>query len=252
MMDLGKSNLSEALAREADQADSPLETIDYDRVLARTATLRRRRRSGIAVTSSLLATAVISGAVLATSMFRSDSAPQAAAGAASTPGATPSAPLPTQSTLDDEIRILRPLRDAADTAAKVGEGSLGGIYTNVRIVAESGTVTVYLTDLSRQGDFRDAMAKHSPALDLSVVSFQQGMATRAQCTSAKQQIGIIIGTRALVTSASDCSYIQVTVPDPAAVQARLDDPSSKASGTGIPVRVVQGNPPAFAPGTITD
>jgi len=85
---------------------------------------------------------------------------------------------------DEQAAILNPLRAVASAAGAVGRADGASILAGIQIDAPSRTVSVYLTDLAQENDFRAAMRRVEGAVDLGPLRFKQGLYTLTSLRAA--------------------------------------------------------------------
>ncbi|MFE9692532.1 hypothetical protein [Micromonospora sp. NPDC005806] len=145
----------------------------------------------------------------------------------------------------EQARILDPLRAVAQAADQVGKAGWSSLYSGLEIDASAGKVTVYLTDLSRQGDFVAAARKQDSKADLRLARFAQGAHTLAELNAARDALMVDPNSRDLtiesVAIPADGSSLRVRAMDVARARHGLSARTARLQSlaTSVPVTVEQ-------------
>ncbi|MCX5065577.1 S1 family peptidase [Micromonospora lupini] len=84
--------------------------------------------------------------------------------------------------------LLQPLRAIADAAASVGARSHSGVFSGLELDGTTGTIKIYLTDLSATKSFLAAVRKTDPTIEADRIELKQGRHTLGELKAASERL----------------------------------------------------------------
>ncbi|MCF2525812.1 S1 family peptidase [Yinghuangia soli] len=130
---------------------------------------------------------------------------------------------------DEQLAILRPLRDFADAVDKTAREHAADVYSGVRLDPLARRVDVYLTQRDRSDEILAAAKKNHPGIDISVARVNASKYTRLDLAEARKRL--TMGLRE--NPGLPYRIVSIAVPsDGHGLKVGVTDPSAVPSGEG--------------------
>ncbi|MCF2533003.1 hypothetical protein [Yinghuangia soli] len=246
---LDDRKLRSALEELAEQSGPPG---SLDRQKMQDDVARRARRRRFAATTSGVLLAVV--AAVAVPVFLMDrvggSGHQTAAPGTARPPGTPSGG-PSKVAVGPDPEGLHYLSEAV---LHLGQDEYGDIYGGMKVDDCKCSLTVYLTDIGRQGEFLAALQQRTSPIAPGLVTFTRSMFTTSRCRQLTGDVMDALAARSLpfvisrAWTGSGCSALNLGVDDVAAAQVYFADPANLAGFEGLVIAVeFSSSPPVLVP-----